>query len=73
MPCLPAVGTLLLGFRLGSLRRSGATLVAVAGVAGVEVSLLESSIDSVEDERVEAVLIEVLLNGEDTVWEWRFR
>ena len=38
------------------------TLVAVARV---EVSLLESSIDRVEDKSVEAVLVEVLLNGED--------
>ena len=52
-------------FWLGALRRSGSILVAVAGVAGVEVSLLDSSINGVENKSVKAVLVEVLLNGKD--------
>ena len=65
MPFLLAVGTLLLLFWFGCLRRSGSTLVAVTGVAEVEVFLLESSIDGIEEESVEAALVEVLLNGKD--------
>ena len=42
------------------------TLVAGVGVAGVEVSLLEGSIDRVENQGVESILLEVLLNGKDT-------
>ena len=65
MPRLPAIGTLLLGFWLGALGRTGSTLVAVVGVAGVEVSLLEGTIDGVENQSVESVLLEVFLNGKD--------
>ena len=66
MSRLPAVGTLFLQFWLGPLGGSGSTLVAVAGVASVEVFLLEGSIDGIEDEGIKSVLVEVLLNGKDT-------
>ena len=65
MSSLPAVGALLLRFGLGPICWSGSALVAVSGIAGVEVSLLEGPIDGVEDKSVEAVLVVVLLNGKD--------
>ena len=66
MPRLPALGALFLRFGLGPIRQSRSALVTVAGVARVEVPLLEGSINCVEDEGIEAVLVEVLLNGNDS-------
>ena len=63
---LPAVGTLLLGLRLGALGRPVAVLVSIVGIAGVEVSLLEGSLDRVENQGVETALFRrVLLDGKD--------
>ena len=57
---------MLLGFWFGALGWPVATLVAVVGVARDEVSLLEGTIDRVENQGVEGVLLEVFLNGKDT-------
>ena len=63
---LSAVGTLLLGLRLGTLGRPIAVLVSIVGVAGVEVSFLEGSLDRVENQGVETALLQkVLLDGKD--------
>ena len=56
---------MLLRFVLGPICWSGLALVAVARIARVEVSLLDGPIDGIEDESVEAVLVEVLLKGKD--------